>query len=275
MTQALQEQQLQPLAKAIEEVLVGGDLSKLTVSQRVEYYQHTCQSLGLNPLTKPFSYLSLNGKLVLYANRDCTDQLRKNNGVSVTSLDTRTEGDIFFVVAKGTDKHGRMDASTGAVDMKGKTGEAKANAMMKAETKAKRRLTLSICGLGMTDETEVDSIPGAKVVDEKFAAPPETATGKAPEAAVILDEKQQAAAGQEDQRPPAEQAVELSTHPLLTGFANDLKGVKLRSEANECWETFQGAVRDNAKLTSPQKAELSSKGFELKKRRVQELAEGK
>ena len=35
---------------------------------------------------------------------------------------------------------------------------------MKAVTKAKRRVTLSICGLGMLDETEVESIPGAKAV---------------------------------------------------------------------------------------------------------------
>ena len=33
---------------------------------------------------------------------------------------------------------------------------------MKAETKAKRRVTLSICGLGMLDETEVESIPDAR-----------------------------------------------------------------------------------------------------------------
>ena len=33
--------------------------------------------------------------------------------------------------------------------------------MMKAETKAKRRVTLSICGLGMLDETEVETIPHA------------------------------------------------------------------------------------------------------------------
>jgi hypothetical protein len=42
-------------------------------------------------------------------------------------------------------------------------GEARANAMMKAETKAKRRVTLSICGLGMLDETEVESIPEAVI----------------------------------------------------------------------------------------------------------------
>jgi hypothetical protein len=30
---------------------------------------------------------------------------------------------------------------------------------MKAETKAKRRVTLSICGLGLLDETEVETVP--------------------------------------------------------------------------------------------------------------------
>ena len=44
-------------------------------------------------------------------------------------------------------------------------GEAKANAVMKAETKAKRRVTLSICGMGWVDESEIDSIPNARRVD--------------------------------------------------------------------------------------------------------------
>jgi hypothetical protein len=38
--------------------------------------------------------------------------------------------------------------------------------MLKAVTKAKRRVTLSLCGLGMTDESEVDSIPGAYYPEE-------------------------------------------------------------------------------------------------------------
>jgi len=37
-----------------------------------------------------------------------------------------------------------------------------ANAQMKAVTKGKRRLTLSLCGLGWLDETEVETIPTAK-----------------------------------------------------------------------------------------------------------------
>src|SRR6202008_2665643 len=40
-------------------------------------------------------------------------------------------------------------------------GEALGNALMKASTKAKRRATLSICGLGMLDETELETIPTA------------------------------------------------------------------------------------------------------------------
>ena len=43
----------------------------------------------------------------------------------------------------------------------GLKGDALANGLMKAETKAKRRCTLSLCGLGMLDESEIETIPGA------------------------------------------------------------------------------------------------------------------
>jgi hypothetical protein len=39
--------------------------------------------------------------------------------------------------------------------------EDRANTILKAVTKAKRRVTLSICGLGFLDETEVEDIPAA------------------------------------------------------------------------------------------------------------------
>ncbi len=59
--------------------------------------------------------------------------------------------------------------------IEGLKGEARANAIMKCVTKAKRRVTLSICGLGMLDETEVDSIPTAQkvAVDPMTGALPE------------------------------------------------------------------------------------------------------
>jgi len=70
--------------------------------------------------------------------------------------------DLMVVTAEATDKTGRCDSSIGAVSIANLRGEAKANALMKAETKARRRVTLSICGLGFTDESELESIPNAR-----------------------------------------------------------------------------------------------------------------
>lgn len=148
----------------IESVIIQGDLSKLTPPQRVNYYQATCKSLGLNPLTKPFDYITLNGRLTLYAKRDAADQLRKINGVSITKLERETMNGVYIVTAYAQDKTGRTDSSIGAVNIENLKGDALANAMMKAETKSKRRVTLSICGLGMLDETEVETIPDANII---------------------------------------------------------------------------------------------------------------
>jgi hypothetical protein len=154
---------------AIESALIQGDLSKLTSEQRLSYYKSVCESVGLNPLTKPFEYINLNGKLTLYAKRDATDQLRKVSKVSITISSREKFDDIFVVTAKARDKEGREDESTGSVNVAGLKGDALANAFMKAETKAKRRVTLSICGLGLLDESEVETIKDAKPFDENMA----------------------------------------------------------------------------------------------------------
>jgi len=145
----------------LEQVVIHGDLSKLSPADRVRYYKAVCESVGLNPLTKPFDYIQLQGRLTLYAKRDAADQLRRIHGISITKLERDYQDDIYVVTAYGQDKNGRVDSATGAVSIAGLKGEAKANAIMKAETKAKRRLTLSLAGLGWLDETETDSIPDA------------------------------------------------------------------------------------------------------------------
>jgi hypothetical protein len=145
----------------IERVVIKGDLSKLTPEQKSNYYFKVCESLGLNPLTKPFAYITLSGKEVLYALRDCTDQLRNIHGVSVEALSESQREGIYIVTAKVRNAKGRTDVATGAVSITNLRGELLANTLMKAETKAKRRATLSICGLGFLDETEVGDIPGA------------------------------------------------------------------------------------------------------------------
>ena len=150
-------------AQLMESVLLQGDLSKLNPSQRVSYYHKVCESLGLNPLTRPFDYITLNGKLTLYAKKDAADQLRNLHGVSIDDVDIVETATQFIVKVKGHNKDGRTDVEVGVVNKTDMQGNL-ANAQMKAVTKGKRRLTLSLCGLGWLDETEVQTIPDARPV---------------------------------------------------------------------------------------------------------------
>lgn len=152
-------------AVMMEKALLTGDLSKMTPAERLQYYSKVCTSIGLNPYTQPFDYIVLNGKLKLYAKKDTTEQLRKINKISIQIVSREFVNDLYIVTAKATDGNGRTDEAIGAVNTANSKGDALANAIMKAETKAKRRVTLSIAGLGWLDETEVETIPDAKMVN--------------------------------------------------------------------------------------------------------------
>lgn len=146
-------------SEIIEKIVLHNDLSALTPAEKVKYYHSFCSSLGLNPLTQPFQILKFQGKERLYAAKDATEQLRKLHGVSITNMEVKDVSKVYIVIAKASDKSGKTDMATGAVNIANLSGEALANAIMKAETKAKRRVTLSICGLGMLDESELESMP--------------------------------------------------------------------------------------------------------------------
>jgi len=151
--------------EGVEDALLDGDLSKLTSQQRLDYYEKVCESVGLNPLTKPFEYIRLNGQLTLYATRAAAEQLRKVNGISITDLEETWRDSLCIFRAKAEDAEGRTDVATGAVDTSRSSGQDLANDIMKAETKAKRRVTLSLAGLGWLDETEVSDIPDQATED--------------------------------------------------------------------------------------------------------------
>lgn len=162
--------------ETLETVLGTGDLSKLSTAQRVEYYRRTCETIGVNPLTRPFRFMSLNGQTVLYATRDLTDQLRQLHKVKISIVDKAIEDDLFVVTARATLPDGRQDEDVGAVTIGHLRGDARANAVMKALTKAKRRVTLSICGLGFTDEAELETIQGVQTYDAEDTPPPPALT---------------------------------------------------------------------------------------------------
>jgi hypothetical protein len=170
------------VSEVIESVLIQGDLTPLTPAQRLEYYNAVCKSLGLNPLTRPFDYIAFKAtenspaKLVLYARKDCTEQLRKIHGIAITACTNKIESEMFVVSVEVRDKHGRTDSGMGVVEISGLRGKALANAMMKAETKAKRRATLSMAGLGFLDESEIDGLdsygtltPGGRIMTPQIS----------------------------------------------------------------------------------------------------------
>jgi hypothetical protein len=208
-------------AAVVERVLLHGDLRQLTPAQKVSYYKAVCESVGLNPLTQPFQYLTLNGKEVLYARRDATEQLRQIHQVSVQITAREVMEDCYVVTARATLPSGRQDENIGAVPIGGLKGEARANAMMKAETKAKRRVTLAICGLGMLDETEVETI-----------APP-------PAPATVVD----VSTGED---------VPLAAKPAAPAGYHYLAGYTIRNGWHEAsllqWDAQGGALKISTKL---------------------------
>lgn len=207
MSEAAIENQADDLLNLI---LTSPDLSRLDDKSRVAYYKAVCDKVGLEPLTKPFEFISLNGKTVLYVKREATDQLRNLHKIDIAIVSREVIEGVYVVTSRATTPSGRKDESTGAVSLafpktyknkKGEVlnhpkagqpidGEDKANAMMKAETKSKRRVTLSIIGLGLLDESEIEGIteypdapavaklegPVATTDKAKTAEPAQTAT---------------------------------------------------------------------------------------------------
>lgn len=149
----------------ISSIVINGDISKLSPQQKVSYYHQFCERLGLDPLSQPFKLLRLNGKEILYCDRTGAQQLNKIHKVSHEIKARETVSGCYVVTAQASTPDGRHTESIGAVTIDNLRGDALCNAMMKAETKAKRRATLDLLGLGILDETETETIANAQKMD--------------------------------------------------------------------------------------------------------------
>lgn len=152
-------------SEIVASLVLNGDISKLTQPQKLQYYKGYCERLGLDPLTQPFKILKLSGREVLYCDRSGGQQLSKLHNVSHEIKSREKMDDLYVVVCRASLPDGRFSESVGAVNIGGLKGDNLANAMMKGETKAKRRATLDLLGLGILDETETITIPGAQTVE--------------------------------------------------------------------------------------------------------------
>jgi hypothetical protein len=154
--------------ETLMKVALTGEMNGLSQSQLMQVYLEKCYRVGLDPATYPFQLLELNSKLIWYATKACAHGLTKKHGLSVTCItqDIKEDGAVVMYRCSGPGIGGEMRDcdDIGVVDLTGLKGERRSNAIMKAHTKAKRRAVLSWSGLGESDEEELASIPGAKVV---------------------------------------------------------------------------------------------------------------
>lgn len=160
-------------ATALEHILGTGDLSQLSSSQRVHHYLHLCRSLGLNPASRPFDWIEFydpetrGKKLTLYLNQSGASQLRRIHQISAHFTRREQAGDLFVVEAEGRTPDGRTATASKYVPITGQDGKAligqrRANALMKCETGALRRLTLAMVGL--TSGPDTDEAEDARMV---------------------------------------------------------------------------------------------------------------
>ena len=151
-------------SQELEKIILNSDLSSLSGEQRVNFYYQVCDQYGLDPFTRPFEFIKMNGKLGLYATKSCASALQELKSISVEIVKQEAFQDVWIVTVRGTRADekaadGRVIAeNVGITPIKGLSGDQVSNSIMKAVTKAQRRLILQMCGLGSTDETELQSI---------------------------------------------------------------------------------------------------------------------
>lgn len=142
------------------------NLNDLSVEQRQDYYLAACKYFGvppeLNVLRLTFVDVD-NGpaNLVLCATKGATDIIRNNLDISVKSLTDKVVNGSYVVTATGENGKGRAEMAFGSFYIEGLKGKNLDNAIMTAQTRALKRMTLQFAGGGLTDESEVEAVASA------------------------------------------------------------------------------------------------------------------
>ena len=153
-------------------VAAGKDTTALSRDHRAAMLTGLARRLGLNPLSNAVMFLKTNGRETLYVTKQGTDQIAAREklcretikGPEVIEIEKRR---VVFCQVRATHPDGRSEVSTATLLLTDPV-----NDLMKCETKAKRRATLSVCGLGLLAEDEIETIPGARTVPADVLAAP-------------------------------------------------------------------------------------------------------
>lgn len=142
------------------QVVVKGDLKTLTADQKIQYIAAKCVAANI-PIERAsdcFEIVNFQGKEVLYAKKGFAEVVRDTRNVQCQVLSSQLDKDngLYSVKVRASLPSGRSEESLAVIAIEGQKGKDLANLMMKCETKAKRRATLALCGLG-TEERNFDT----------------------------------------------------------------------------------------------------------------------
>lgn len=147
---------------AIMAIIRRGGTAGLTPEEKARYLQALCKSLGINELTMPIQFITFQGKEIAYVTRGATDQLAAKHNVSRFVVEGPCLKDfsgtkLLYCRVEAKMPNGRCDTSIAT-----SSARIDENSLMKVESKAKRRATLSILGLGMLAEEEADDLSASQ-----------------------------------------------------------------------------------------------------------------
>jgi hypothetical protein len=174
------------------EFIPAYDLESLNEQQRQDYIKAVCRHMGVPDDLNLVALTRIDdgegpARLVAYAKRGATENVRNNLQINITSLTSEMRGgSIVFTATAVSQKTMRQEMSTGAKFIEGLTGTPLDDALMTAQTRALRRVTLQFVGAGVLDESEVHQgrtvkIVGGAAQTVSLAAPqPSVAVSTAP-----------------------------------------------------------------------------------------------
>jgi hypothetical protein len=173
----------------VEQVVLTGDYAGLGPEQRAYCLLVLSKKMGLDPMRRPFEFISDGKSIRLYANRSAAAQLREVHKITQTpvymgalrSITFAEDGSLVLGEQVITDKV--MVSIFKAVSKDKETGELRVsydlsamaldkqlewmeNGLKKMWTQASRRTTIGHAGLGFLDESE------AQDVGRPMSAPP-------------------------------------------------------------------------------------------------------
>jgi hypothetical protein len=152
------------------------DLDRLSKEELQQYYLDACAFHGVPPELNVLAFTYMDSgdgarRRVLYAKKGATDIIRERLGISVADLRKEIFNGTLTYTCFGKNKDGRFEIAVGASYIDGLTGRALEVAIMVAQTRAIRRMTLQFAGAGLIDETELQADSKTTDVKEALTTP--------------------------------------------------------------------------------------------------------